>query len=581
MTNTLINLTGVRAAIKRAFNGSVYEIVAELLQNSQRAKSKLVKIATKAETVFRYKDDGHGIVNEADLIALIKIGETGWDEKVQADQHPMGLGLHALLAHEGVSEVTIESGGRKVVIDTKRWWADHEYAAGWLNRVTESKRQRGFKLSAKVSQKFNQEASELFVHAWGANTNNLAVGYAEHMIVLHNARRVNPKFDPTNSFDMFLLETEIMGNRCFIGYLPKSLKPTGVNWYGQVISLDPSISKSRYDSFGVFYDVREGCPLDAKSPTRSGFIQNAKLAAFNGAINQALEHYFETTPMAEIPVAALNSFLNINSDYRSRSQYFTASKVDELDPEMASSVDEVDKGGARQIFRYSEAPTLIEEQIEVTLDEKPFTYEKGISSFVAMIGEVYTLDAGDTKRLTIKQLHWKTAAAKTKISQIVEPGEYALAATEDEPTEQHSALSTQHSALSAWHPVTVPVIAIQEANNWDVNDAEFLFAGLAPKEFLKSNYAWMPFDPSNEDHDYETIEAAYTKSIQETMRRVVGNAIPQDFSYSDLRSAVGYKNDILAIKVIKADRGYYPEAVHVKYVDKENAEHEIELVTIG
>ena len=573
-SNTLINLTGVRAAIKRAFNGSVSEILAELLQNSQRAKATVVKIETTNETVFRYEDNGQGILSQDDLIALIKIGETGWDETVQKNQHPMGLGLHALLAHEQVTHVCIESGGRKIEIDTTRWWEDFDYAQNWLERVGTSKRKKGFKLTVTCKAKFNSQVKEVFYYGSSKTINllNLASGYCDYLVVLVNGQKVNPKFNPAESFETFLLETEIFGNKCYIGHQPHGLKPTGVNWYGQLISYKPIMGKNTDHPFGIFFDVKDGCPLDTQSPTRNGFIRNEKLAAFDSQIILALEEYFETTPFEQISPSILSCFLYRNPAYRGVSRYFTAEKVLALDG-MENSQDDLDKTAPYEIFSYENAPLLVENTVEVIIagkeDAGQDTCEKGVSSFIGMTGELYFFDQGDQDRLPapMKLLWWKHEAALAEMGQIVEPGEWGWGIGDAQPTE--------------WQPVTQPVMVVEDADNWNINNANFKFAGLTAVEFLRSNWPWLAFDSYHEDYDTETIEESFRESITATLREIDGNAIPPDFKYSDVQGVIGHKNTILTIRICKTAESYYASSIIVKYVDEENLEHELELKTLG
>lgn len=125
----LINPMRLRLGIKRAFTGDIGEILGELFQNSQRAGARNVQISTD-DKGFVYQDDGHGLREEADFEALVKLGESGWDERVEEEQQPMGLGLHALLAHDVVESVCFTSNLFSLAIENGRWWKDAAYALG-------------------------------------------------------------------------------------------------------------------------------------------------------------------------------------------------------------------------------------------------------------------------------------------------------------------------------------------------------------------------------------------------------------------------------------------------------------------
>jgi hypothetical protein len=42
---------------------------------------------------FIYQDDGRGLRDKSDFEALLKLGKSGWDQHIEEDQQPMGLGL--------------------------------------------------------------------------------------------------------------------------------------------------------------------------------------------------------------------------------------------------------------------------------------------------------------------------------------------------------------------------------------------------------------------------------------------------------------------------------------------------------
>src|SRR5688572_13248518 len=116
--STLVNADRVRSSIRRLFSGETTEILGELLQNSQRARSTDVTIASD-EAGFTYADNGHGLLNGvAGFHTLLKIAESDFDNPTLEAQDPIGLGIHALLAHEQVSAVRFESGTLAMTIDT-------------------------------------------------------------------------------------------------------------------------------------------------------------------------------------------------------------------------------------------------------------------------------------------------------------------------------------------------------------------------------------------------------------------------------------------------------------------------------
>jgi hypothetical protein len=97
----LINPMNLRRAIKSTFTGDASELVAEMLQNPQRAGARNVQFTTVDEG-FTYLDDGRGLRDIADFEAIVRLGDSGWEQQIQVGQRPMGLGMHSLLAHDEI-----------------------------------------------------------------------------------------------------------------------------------------------------------------------------------------------------------------------------------------------------------------------------------------------------------------------------------------------------------------------------------------------------------------------------------------------------------------------------------------------
>jgi hypothetical protein len=105
----LVNTTRIRSSIRRLFNNSIAEVLSELFQNSQRACASAVQIETWANG-FCYSDNGHGLADLQAFHTLVRLADSHFDNPTIADQAPMGLGIHALLALTDVASVTFHSG---------------------------------------------------------------------------------------------------------------------------------------------------------------------------------------------------------------------------------------------------------------------------------------------------------------------------------------------------------------------------------------------------------------------------------------------------------------------------------------
>src|SRR6266508_1766991 len=92
----LINQARLRLGIKRALTSDIQEVLCELFQNAARAGARNIRL-TPDDRGFIYQDDGRGLRDRYDFEALLKLGESGWDQRIEEDERPNGLGIHSLL----------------------------------------------------------------------------------------------------------------------------------------------------------------------------------------------------------------------------------------------------------------------------------------------------------------------------------------------------------------------------------------------------------------------------------------------------------------------------------------------------
>jgi hypothetical protein len=97
----------------RLFTGAVEGRIIEILQNARRARATEVRITNKNNLVT-VQDNGSGI---DDFQKLLDLGGSGWDEKLEAGEDPVGVGLFSLAPRE----VTIVSKFKKIVISKDGW----------------------------------------------------------------------------------------------------------------------------------------------------------------------------------------------------------------------------------------------------------------------------------------------------------------------------------------------------------------------------------------------------------------------------------------------------------------------------
>ena len=72
-----------------------FTLITELLQNGRRAGATLIEIShDPVSQTLRVIDDGRGI---DDFSKLLTFNESGWDETLQAEEHPFGAGFSRCL----------------------------------------------------------------------------------------------------------------------------------------------------------------------------------------------------------------------------------------------------------------------------------------------------------------------------------------------------------------------------------------------------------------------------------------------------------------------------------------------------
>jgi len=92
------------------FDQSADGVLTEVLQNARRAGAKRVEVTTGGSKLT-ITDDGCGV---EDMQHLLGLSDTGWDENVQSNELPAGMGFYALAP---LGKVTVTSRGRRVTLD--------------------------------------------------------------------------------------------------------------------------------------------------------------------------------------------------------------------------------------------------------------------------------------------------------------------------------------------------------------------------------------------------------------------------------------------------------------------------------
>lgn len=552
----LINPMRLRLGIKRAFTGDIHEILGELFQNSQRAGAQHVRITTD-DRGFAYQDDGRGLRNEADFESLIKLGESAWDERVEEEQQPLGLGIHSLLACEEVESVTFSSHLLSLTLATKAWWNSEEYIVRWRDNLKEiGSPAPGMNISVTCSQGL----TESLVKVLTGNPQCLrspAQGYRDLLHITLNDAAINTKVPRAAMPELPLIETEYQHNRLVIGLHDKHGYPTttglAINWFGQMIAVN------RYSHFNAFLEVRHGRPVNPMAPSRRGIIKDQALQSLLDFIRDVLAGYFASTPAAEINPLALQGFYR---DYREQARtlpLFVAARRVPYEP--GGDLSELEKSLAPAVFSYANPPLLLADEVRcVEEDGEGFSDSYGLHSFLELTGAAYQVSAADESQLPVRRLWWQPGAQLPLPDDcpliFYEAGQWGLGSGDEPPT--------------AWNGVgDHTVFTFNDPSNWDVDDVDFTVGGADPQAFYQAE-AWAGFNPDNDEgRDYEEMSESYGQSCEREIRKLIGNAVPANFSWGDLTGFVPAGQQIACIT---PEYSHRPQTVTLTLLNNETIE---------
>jgi hypothetical protein len=525
--STLVNADRVRSSIRRLFTGEISEILGELLQNSQRARATDVTISNDAAG-FTYADNGHGLLGGVSgFHTLLTIAESDFDNPTIDDQNPMGLGIHALLAHEHISTVRFESDTLALTIDTARWWADQTYYSTWFERLeTLTTPVGGLRVVVQCAPTLRELMQTIVLDR--ATHTNPARGYADLLRITLDGIAVNTSLPGWVSAGEKLVETTYQGCQLTIRYNRETYQARGaVNWYGQVIRDEIGTH------FSYYLNVHDGRPVNPMSPSRRGLIEDAARAALIAFINDELFAFlFDPANRTRIKPEWVVAYAMFDHDRALReAPYFVAAPLELPD---IGSIEDLDTHGDAQIFAYGEEqPRLLEAGVmagvptiqyahDTAMQGEPeFQYHMyGRDAFLPMLGAAYTLKCGNSERLMTGTIYWKPGPKLADVFNV--PGEWGIGDDGQEPT--------------IWQPVTAAtVFAFNDPDSWDVDSVKFIVGTTNPLGFYQTE-AWAGFDPQNDDYDYDQIQESYAASCMAHIRALIGDAIPADFDIFDIQA---------------------------------------------
>lgn len=594
----MINTTRVRSSLRRLFGESMDEIFGELLQNSQRANASTIAITT-CEEGWTFTDNGDGLVPGLDgFWTLLRIAESFYQNPTILAQDPMGLGIHVLLAHQQVSEVTFTSGNLALTVQPDAWWNDEAYYASWHQRVVPLDAPvQGFQIDIRCTPRMVADLRKALepvdydvyqARKWSAfqGYDDVFASVTCDGVPVRTAvpRVVLPK--------QVFVQTTYMGQELIIGgnwddsdehlYMYGGTRGRATcNWFGQLIPV------RNVGSWVYYLKVRDGRPINPKSPSRQGVIEDMALEALEAFVrDQIFAALVDPANRECITPLLLNAAYLLDPRRAGELPYFVAAPY--MYPRDGSSLDDLHGIGDCVVFAYNSAPLLLADELALdrsvmdavaeaaavvsetepppatdeTTEAEPGlaaeadaianeveTDEWGLYSFVPVLAAAgvtaYKVIAGNYARLTVQTLYWQPGRARA--DEFNELGRYGFGPREAAPT--------------AWFDVTgvTNVFSFTDPSSYDAGDISWTVGTTDPLDFL-ANEVWFGFSP-DDDEDYDHQEEQYRDSVNAWKRRLIGDCVPRHFQFHDVQRQMPTKvSPIVSIKYVlpRKKRGVTP-----------------------
>jgi hypothetical protein len=567
--------TNFNSTIKRSFGGGWAEILCELLQNSQRAGATAVSITVDLENKkVILHDNGSGIaagINEWDKAMdewrkLFCYTSTGYEDAKVEQQKAMGVGLLALVACDQVREVFVYSHGRKVTINTDRFWNEPGYWESWTELVSPNVQQTdGFLIGFEVKDvkslfedRYTTEKTLLQVLT-NHSLDNPIIGFPQYLSITLNGEPLNlptPYELMVAGSENCWLKTEYQGNEV---YFRAGTGSSVINWYGQIIQIDYKLNPDVL----FLINVNEGTPFTPKAPTRQGVIPDAKLAGFKeflyesafgkleemeAGLDAAYEDYCRSGDNASgnkfRPAYLTPEFLRMlwNKD-KNRTQKLSWVEAGTVKDEWADSSD-ILVWSSTAVFYYREIPVFIAENMYTFSEfqiydpvvkkwvDKPEWQEMeyGTGSFmVEVLPEARVFLAGSDK-IKVNNIYWKPGQHLTQC--FYQRGVFGLA-PENLSTEEAIAIL---DSTNGWRKLEHTVFSFTYGST-DVTEVTDLIVGA---ETYKDQHDIIFSDTGlsatfeSGERDYEDAHYDFGESLSRLARMIDTMKIQHYFDYSEL-----------------------------------------------
>ncbi len=455
--------------------------------------------------------------------------------------------------------MTFRSGNIELTINTKRWFDDEQYATAWFQNLrTLAHRTPGLTISVACDQQLVEQVRQALQPKDTKGAFSPAQGYGGLLDFELDGEPVETRLPRWAAMVTTLVETTYEGSRLVIGITGGSSirNSSTINWYGQLLPADfPG-------AFDFQLVVRGGTPVDPRSPTREGLINNAKLhALFDFVRERIFEFLFDTANFEHVKPEWIAAAYQLDERRALRDcPYFVASELLPITPEDLESSASINLVGDPALFMYDGEPKPLLLEPGVTVDwAGTDEAEHGLSSFLGMTGPAYRLAHGDRRRLRIGLLFWRPGGHTGEI--FYDRGEWGVGYDGFAPAE--------------WHPVTAEhVFTFSLAACWDITHVEDFLVGTAdPLGFLNTLAFAGWTDDSDVSASYNELHGSYEGSVAGMIRRVIGNCVSPYFTLQDLSAFLPSKGArVETIKVIYPEGGGTAAAVAVTSTTGETVE---------
>jgi len=259
--------------VSRLFNGTISDVLAELLQNARRANATAIYLEVVTDDGSPHllvRDDGDGI---DDPNMLLTLGQSGWGDDTARREDPAGMGVFSLAGHA----VTVQS----YSITAGRAWKVHLPQDGWEGAIA---------LPIEQSDLTRGTLFDILLpDAWSAQVEQAARAAALHypLPVWFDGEELDRKD--------FLAGAVHVEHRqgCRIGIFADRVIEAShaprINFHGVTVPCRlPTVSEVDRQGWRARVDIIDAPALQLVLPARKEMVENPALDALRRAVKTAI-----------------------------------------------------------------------------------------------------------------------------------------------------------------------------------------------------------------------------------------------------------------------------------------------------